>query len=221
MSPGKIVLLVLGIIGVLVASGLLAGGGALVWIDRTVKDSEGYYTAGNIDVQRDSYAVISQPAEINVRGLLMGDWTDLATFKVEGRNNNNTKGTFIGIAPEQDARRYLLNVEHDEVTEFDIHPYEIDYRTIAGELTPDSPAEQTFWTDSAYGPGEQKLEWELESGTYILVMMNEDGSKGIDLTVEVGAKIPGLIWVGVGFLIGGVFALVIAGVLIYIAVRRS
>jgi hypothetical protein len=44
MSAGRVILLVFGIIGVLISIGLLVGGGAILWVDNTIKDSEEIYS---------------------------------------------------------------------------------------------------------------------------------------------------------------------------------
>ena len=37
---------------------------------------------------------------------------------------------------------------------------------------------------------------------------------------EIGARIPNLIWFGVGFLLAGLFLLALGGFLVYVGVRR-
>ena len=50
--------------------------------------------------------------------------------------------------------------------------------------------------------------------------MNEDGSAGVDLTTNLGAKIPLLSIVGSILLAAGVIALIVGGVMVYFGVRR-
>lgn len=221
MSIGKIVLLILGVLGMFVGFGLLISGGTLVWFDRTAKDSEGYYTTDTIELERDSYALVSQPAEMSVSGALIEAWSHLATFKVEGVSNDGSKGIFIGIAREEDAKRYIENIRHDEIAAFEIDSADVGYVRIPGYQKPPPPTSQTFWVETANGPGSQGLYWKLESGSFLLVLMNEDGSPGVDVSTKVGAKVPGLIWIGVGVVIGGIFVLVAASVLVYLGVRRK
>ncbi|KKK74786.1 hypothetical protein LCGC14_2880260, partial [marine sediment metagenome] len=45
-------------------------------------------------------------------------------------------------------------------------------------------------TASAYGEETQTLEWGIKEGTYSLVLMNDDGSQGLDLAVSIGVKYP-------------------------------
>jgi len=50
--------------------------------------------------------------------------------------------------------------------------------------------------------------------------MNEDGSAGIDIDIVLGAKVPLLFGIGVGLLVGGIVALSISILMIYLAARR-
>lgn len=220
MSAGKIVLLVFGIIVLLVAVGLLLAGGALVWVDKALKDSEGFITTETIQLERDSHAITTHPADIDLEARWPWGRSNLATIKVEGSNNDLSKQIFIGIAEESDVEDYLSGVEYDEITEFRIHPYRVDYRNHPGSSVPTAPTSQTFWRVSAYGAGTQTLEWELETGTWVLVLMNADGSAGVDLSGSVGVKVPWIFRLGIGLLIGGIVALIIGIVMVYFAARR-
>jgi hypothetical protein len=220
VSAGKIVLLVFGAIFILISIGMIAGGGTLVWADQTFKDSEGFLTTDTIRLESGGYAITTQPADLNFRGWGPWGWNDFATVKVEGSNNNSAKQIFIGIADEADVSDYLSSVNYDEISEFRIHPYEITYRNHPGSAVPEAPTAQTFWEASAYGSGTRTLEWELQEGNWVLVLMNADGSADIDLSGVVGIKIPWIFGVGLGLLLGGIVLLIIAIVMIVLATRR-
>ncbi len=224
MSAGKVILLVFGGLGLLISVGFLVGGGALLWAGNTIKDSEGFYTTRTIQIEKDSYAIVTGPADIDIeagwdRGLGW-DLGDLVTFKVEGSNNDPSNQIFIGVARESDIDAYLSGVEYDEITDLHIWPYSVDYRNHPGSVVPGAPTSQTFWTKSTVGAGTQILEWELEPGSHSLVLMNDDGSAGVDFDIVFGAKVPLLLAVGVGLLGGGVVVLSISILMIYIAARR-
>lgn len=225
MSAGKILLLIFGIFGLLISISLLVGGGTLLWADSVLKDSEDFYVTEKIEIEKDSYVIVTEPADVDIEAGWDRGWGwdlgDLVTFKVEGSNNNPSKQIFIGIAKESDIDAYLAGVEHDEVTNLNIYPYSIDYTRYSGSIIPEAPTSQIFWTESVYGTGTQILEWEIESGIYSLVLMNEDGSAGIDIDVVLGAKIPLLFGIGIGLLIGGIVALSISIFMIYLVARRS
>jgi len=217
----KIVLLVLGLIVVLVAFGAMAAGGSALWANSNLKDDEGYFSTETILIDKDSHAIVTEPAGIDLEAAWIWDWSNLATIKVGGSNDNSSKQIFIGIAEESDLNDYLSDVEYDEITEFSIYPYNVEYTNHPGDSEPGAPTSQTFWIASAHGDGTQTLEWELEAGTYSLVLMNADGSADVDLSVMVSAKIPWLFGVGVGLLVGGIVALLLGALMIVQVVRRS
>jgi len=224
VSVGKIILLVFGIIGLLISISLLLGGGTLLWADNTIKDSEGFYTTSTIRIEKDSHAIITGPADIDIDVAWNWGWGwdlgDLVTFKIEGSSNDLSNQVFMGIARESDFNAYLSGVEYDEMTRLHIYPFSVDYRNHPGSIIPGAPTSQTFWVASAHGAGTQVLEWELEPGSHSLVIMNDDGSAGVDMDIVLGAKVPLLFGVGVGLLVVGVAGLFTSIVMIYLAVRK-
>ena len=221
VSAGKIVLLVFGIIGLLVAVGLLLVGGFFIWLDIARTDNEGFVTTRTIHLDKTSHAIVTEPVEIDLRAAWLWDWSDFGTIKVEGSNDNPLKQVFIGIARDADVKAYLSNVEYDEIGEWRIWPHRLDYTNHPGTSVPAAPTTQIFWTVSAHGAGTQTLEWELEEDTYSLVLMNDDGSSGVDLSIVMGAKVSWILWIGVGFLAGGAVALIAASLMVYFAARRK
>jgi hypothetical protein len=221
MGIGRILLLIFGVIFLFVGIGLLFGGGAALWANSTFKDDEGYLTTKTLEIEKDSYAVISEPADVDLGSAWVWDWGNLVTFKVEASNDDASKNVFIGLADEQDVDDFLRDVAHDEVTDFDVRPDRLEYRHNPGSSEPGAPTARGFWSESVHGSGTQTLQWELESGSWVLVLMNEDGAAGVDLSVVVGAKIPWLFGAGIGLLVGGVFVLLVAFLMIFFAVRRS
>ena len=220
MSAGKIILLVFGILVVLGAVALLFGGGVLIWANSALTDSEGFFTTKEIGLETNSHAIVTKPADIHLRAAWIWDISNLLTVKVKGENNDTSKEIFIGIADEPDWRAYLDGVAYAEITEFKIYPSEIEYDPHEGNSTPEGPTSKAFWTAKAHGNGTQTLEWELESGSFSLVLMNGDGSAGVDLSIVLGAKMPWIFGMGGGLLVGGVAALLIGSLMIYLAVRR-
>ncbi|MBA7701660.1 hypothetical protein ES703_110404 [subsurface metagenome] len=225
MSAGKIILLVFGVIVVLISFSLMAGGGALIWADATHVDSEGFIKSDAIHIERDSRAVVTGSIEIDEEALRVLNWMGVITvFEVEGRSNNPSKQIFIGVADESDVETYLNNVDYDEITFIDIDWLsfdEVTYTSHLGSSTPIAPTSQTFWAASAHGAGTQTMGWETEVGSHSIVLMNDDGSSGVDLSAIFKAKIPSIFGFGVGLLIGGIVLLIVGGFMVYLAVRRS
>lgn len=230
MSAGRIILLIFGILLFLGSIPLLVGGGTLLWADMVWTDDDGFITTETDQLKSDSYAIVTESADIDIDDEWNWGWGwnvdwdlgDLVTFKVEGTNNDDSKGIFIGVAPESDLIGYLSDVEYDEIIDFSIHSdgFDVDYKNHTGNSSPTAPTSETFWMNSTSGTGTQVLEWELETGTYSLVLMNEDGSRDVDLDVSVGVKASWILGVGIGFVVGGIIALII-GVLMFISSLRG
>jgi len=221
MSAGRIILLVFGALILLGSVGLLLGGGALLWANSALTDSEGFITTRTVQLDQDSYAIVTEPADIDLGAAWLWNWSNLVTFKVEGSNDDPSKQIFMGVAEESDLNAYLNDVDYDEITEFSINPYRLAYTNHQGDSEPAAPTSETFWSASVYGAGTQTLEWELETGSYSLVLMNDDGSAGVDLSVVFGVKVPLVFGIGVGFLVGGMVGLIIGILMVFFAVRRS
>ena len=225
----RIVLLVLGSIALLVAVGLFAGGGAILWVNTSLTDSQGFITTETEQLTTDSHAIVFPHLNLEV-GKVVGRWGvwgpsrgDFVTIKVTVSSNDPPKNIFVGIAEASDAVSYLDNVEYDEIMRVSVsssRSFEIEYLRHTGEATPSDPTTHTFWTLSQHGSGTRALEWSPEAGSYSIVLMNEDGSAGVDLTMEVGAKIPLLSMIGSILLAVGVIPLIIGAIIIYFGIRR-
>lgn len=228
MKAGKIVLLVFGIIILLISLVPLLAGGGLMWAEKALRDSEGFYTTPAIQLEKDSHAIVTGHANID----LGGDWewiswgrrwapSDFLTLKIEGSSNDPSKQIFLGIAQVRDLEAYLNDVEYDEISDFRIHRPSLSYTNHPGTSEPKAPTSEAFWTASAHGEGTQTLEWGIEEGTYSVALMNEDGSRGLNLAVSVGVKVPPVVGgIGIGLLVVGLVLLVVAILMIYLAVRR-
>ena len=226
MSVVKIILLVFGVIIVVVSVGMLFGGGTLLWLERTHTDGEGFIVSDTIHIERDySYAVVTGPIDIDEVALDVLDWMGLATaFAVEG-SNNSEKDIFIGVAEESDVEGYLSDVEYDEMSFGDIHWLSfdaVDYTNHPGSSEPAAPASEEFWKGLVRGGGTQTLEWETEVGSHSIVLMNDDGSAGVDLDAVFKVKVPEeLLAISVGLLFGGIAGLLLGAFMIVWAVHRS
>ena len=225
MSAGKIILLIFGVIGLLISIGLVVGGAGILIADNVIKDNDGFYTTKTIHIDKDSYAVVTGPTDVDINvgwnSGLFWDPGDLVTFRIEGSNADSSNPIFIGIAREWDVDDYLDDVEYDEVKRLHTNRLDIDYRNHSGDIAPEAPTAQTFWEESTYGTGTQVLEWELEEGSYTLVIMNTDGSAGVEANMVFGAKVPLLLGVGIGILVAGIIGLSISILFIVLAARRT
>ena len=224
MSGGKIALLVFGIIFLVGALVLMAGGAGLTWLSTTLENDNGLFAPRTTSLKTNSYAIVSEPFDIDWYDESQGErWgSDFVRVKVEVESNDSSKGVLVGIAREADVDDYLVGVQYDEITEWTSDPFddpEVDYRSHSGSLTPSDPTAEAFWEVSAHGPGRQTIEWKPEMGRWVLVIMNEDGSAGIDVSGALGAEMPWMFWLGLGLLLLGFLALVAGAVMVYFAAR--
>lgn len=218
-----IILVVIGGIVILASAGMVIGGTGILWAERNLSDEEGFLTSGTFRVHSGKHAIILKGGEIDIefdlpRGISIPG--NLATVKTSGESNTD-RPVFIGIAEAQDAISYLSGKNYDEVVEFDwswshVHRTTpvISYKPHVG-LPPDAP-EVVSWVASVSGPGKQTLKWDLEEGSYWVVVMNADASSNVDVDLEVGINSPFLGGLARVFVVGGVLGLLLGGGMIYV-----
>jgi len=219
MSAGKVILVVVGAFLLLVGVGLLIGGGALVGVERTLSDEAGFIAAKSLRLERDTYAVL---APVEIWGDWPWRWDSLGTVRIEAESSDREKPVFLGIAPRQDAESYLRGVAYEEVTGFDSRrEHRAIYEEHPGAAAPRSPASLPFWQTSAQGAGKQTLTWDIAPGSWAVVLMNADGSRGLDLSGSVAARAPWLLGVGIGLLAGGSLLAALGVLAIALVARRA
>ncbi len=208
MSAGRVILIVLGSIGVLFGLALLAGGGFLLWADRTQRD-DGYLTTPTERFATPTYALTRTRLDVDTEGagwVLNDSW--FGKVRIRGESPAE-KTLFIGIGPQAEVAKYLGTVAHADVQDIDFDPFRAKYLPVTGGAPEAPPTDQRFWAASASGVGTQTLTWKVRDGDWSVVLMNADGSRGVAADVDLGAKLSFLLWVAIGVLLGGV--LVVGG----------
>lgn len=209
-SGWKIALIVIGVIVAVVGAALAASGVALL----ALFGSDGTIDSGKHSVSTSSAALVSQTADLK-------DTTDTADvigdprIRISVSGNRAGAGVFVGIGPTPQVDRYLASAPIEEVTDFEVDPFKLVRKRRAGTKVPAAPASQSFWV--AQGSGRQAtLRWKVRDGDYRLVIMNADGSRGVDADGDVGITIPhtttfGWVLIGLGLVLiaGGVIAIVL------------
>lgn len=213
----RILMGLVGIVGLVVATSLLFGGGSLLLLEATLTDEDGFLNSVPFDIEVDGYAVVAGPAQIELTPDAPVDLGEIATFRIRAVHDDPTQGVFVGIADTSDVDTYLGGVPHAIVEDLDDESFSLTYRIDASGEVPGSPGEQPFWIGSTYGSGPQTLEWEIEEGDFSFVLMNEDASDGVSFEAVVGARVPLIRPVGTGLLIGGGVALAIGTLLLALA----
>lgn len=213
MKAGRIALITTGTLAALLAAALLAGA---AWVANADTDFAGYVVSGEHRVQTVSHAFVSHDLDVDSDF----DWVlDRGPkLRVSGESE---QPLFIGIARTPDVERYLAGTEYDEVTDFDIDPFALSAERHPGAYEPSPPTGQTFWVASTHGDGPQTLDWDAEHGEWSIVVMNADGSRGVDAALTLGAHIPHLTWIGVGAGVAGAGFVALAVGLFYLGARPS
>ena len=199
---GRIALVVLGTVAAIFAAGLLVGGCAVVAVDQTLRDDDGFVMSPDRDLRTPTYAIVSERAELDTEGAEWALDAFLGTVRIRAESQT-PRGLFIGIGREDAVTAFLVGVEHDVVTHLDEEP---SYSRQPGRRPARRPG-TTIWAATASGAGEQTLEWEPEDGNWRAVVMNADASRGVSAEVAIGAELDPLLWIGIGLLVvGGLLA---------------
>ena len=212
-TAGRIVAIVAGSILALISLGLLAGGVTGMVYDLTQRDSDGFLMSPSEQFDTASYALVSETLDVDAD---VPQWVIdklIGTVRIESESEQSV---FIGIAAESDADSYVGDVRRAVVTDID----DPDYSPRPGGPPASPPTEETFWVASTSGAGDQVLDWDVEDGDWVIVVMNPDGSAGVTADLRIGAEVDPLIWIALGVLLGGVLLGLGAAALIYVGSRR-
>src|SRR5918994_2064657 len=217
---GRMILIVVGALLALLALASLGGGGVLVAAHATQRDADGYYASGPKPLSTPTHAVVSDSLDIGTSG---PDWLfregRLGTARITA-TGMDAKPIFVGITREWKLAAYLNGVAHDEVTDFDVDPFAVKYAREPGTAAPAAPGAQSFWAEASSGSGPQTVAWPADEGTWAAVVMNADGTPAVRAHVSVAAKVPLLLWLGIGLLSGGAVLAAAGGALIFFGTRK-
>jgi len=215
-TAGRITALVIGSVFVLISLGFLGAGGTALWYDRTQRD-DGYVTTGDQLFSTAGSALVTVPTDLGSPGV---GWLYapglLDEIRIRVAQVNPGPDLFVGIGPSADVGRYLGGVSHTVIDEFWTNKVEI----VPGESSTGPPTMQGFWVASATGSGAQSMEWVPTDGSWSVVVMNADGSPGVAVAADLGARIPALPWIALGMLVAGAIFATGGTLLIVGALRR-
>lgn len=205
---GSIVASLLCLVGV----GAVLAGGALVVIDTTQRDADGYVMSPSERFSTSAYAIETDRINIPVDGPDRLAQELLGNVRIKSDSSSNV---FVGIGRESDVDAYLRGVERETVRDFwGRH----DSSRASGSAPAGSPADQRFWAATASGSGRQALDWKVRDGDWVAVLMNADGSRAVDAKIRIGAELDNLGWIGTGILGGGLVLLALGATGLYLAV---
>ena len=212
---GPVAALVGGSIGAFFAFLLIAIASALFWAAH-YKTDDGFYTTASHTYSTPTRALTTDNLDVNgVPGWLNAS-DHLGRVRIDPTSASG-KPAFIGIARTHDVDGYLDQVAHDEITDFDFDPFATDTVRRAGEARPAMPAAQTFWAASSVDG--RTLDWKVREGDWTVVVMNADGSPGVNLEAKAGAKLPLIGRFAWGFAIPGALLGAVSLVLVVAGAR--
>ena len=221
-TAGRVILVIIASILTLMGLAMLAAGSAMTWAAATQRDDDGYF---HTDVKRfssASYAITSDEVDLGTDAR-PGDWGfepgDLVRIRLRVASGNSDRPVFIGIGRAADVDAYLASVAHDVIRDVRLRPFDVDYRAVVGARQPTTPQGEPFWVVSSAGTNTQSVVWEPDDGTWTIVVMNADASRGVVADVDVGVEIRH-VWLIVGIVIGLAVLLLVAGIVLIIIVAR-
>jgi|HubBroStandDraft_3_1064219.scaffolds.fasta_scaffold46579_2 hypothetical protein len=199
-----------GTVLMLVAVAVLAVGAGALWAD-SHRGRDGYVSTGRQQFDTAGRALTLPSFQI---GDVTPDWL-IRRVRLSATSVSPRHPVFVGIGRSREVNRYLADVSRSELRDFGWDG--ATYANQTGGRTPAPPAKQQFWAATANGRGTQTVSWKLKHGDWEIVVMNADGTAGVDAAVEMGVHTPpllglGLAVVALGLMIGvGGFALVYRG----------
>jgi hypothetical protein len=214
----RVVALALGCLLLLPGIALVAAGGLLLWA-HGVHRSDGFVTSPEDRFTTSTHALVSERIDLRTGADWLPVGTALGDARVEVTADEGDE-VFVGVARAADANAYLRGVSRTEVDAlgFDSPPGNDDQRPGGAPTGP--PADQDFWIAQASGTGLQRVTWSATDGDWMFVVMNADGSAGIDVDARIGAEFPALGTVAWTVLIIGL-GVTVVGVLLVRPGRRQ
>jgi hypothetical protein len=217
-SAARTVSVIFGALAAFLAVGLLIAGGVVLWAN-SKKDHDGYVSTASERFSTSAYAIATDNLDVKIDApgwIINRDHYGKVRLKVKPGTG---KPVFVGIAPTREVERYLSASAHDQLTDVSYSPFRASSDYYPGGRRPAAPATQRFWVASAHGEGNQTLTWNVRRGDWSIVLMNADGSRGVDAGVSAGARLPFLAALGWGSVGGGVLLLAVAGGLMFAGLR--
>jgi Domain of unknown function (DUF4389) len=217
-GAGAVVALVIGVLVLLPGLALAGIGGAGLWLNAQ-RDGAGFVTTPQRLITSPTAAITAEDVDLGLdRGT--ATWATshrLGTLRVRVTAAGGSP-LFVGVAAQSAVNSWLGPVAHDQVT--DIGSGHVEYLRGTGSANAGIPSAQTFWSGSSTGSGTVELRWPIQTGQWGLVIMRADGAPGVQARVDVGASIPALTGVAVGFLVAGLIVLCVGIALIALGAAK-
>lgn len=225
MSIGKVLTIIFGVFFLLLGISLTISGIAIFAVSSIYTDGDGYLTTPQYQLsQPGSVAITMSHIDINIKDTTP-QWiqNDLGKF-VKLRITLSDPSYFIGIGNSTQVEKYLSNVTYTEINNFDLKTG-ITYKsptnpTSTADLSTNKPLNETSFLWDAIGQ-QSVLNWAPKKGSWTIVIMKIDGTKGIDVGVKAGVKIPLLTAIAMFLVVFGMMFVILALVMFVIITRSN
>ena len=214
-GAGRVIAVILASLALLAGLAALTGGGTALVFDQTQRDASGYLMTNSSNYSTDTYALVSDSYRAGASGDRFVARDLLGTVRIR---TDSTQPVFVGIARATAVDSYLANVRREVATRFDAR--RSGFRLHAGGPPAVPPTAEHFWVAQSLGAGTQTLSWTPQNGNWRIVVMNVNGSAGVHTDLAIGARVPHLLWIGIGTLTAGALLLLLGASGLYAAVRR-
>ena len=229
-AKGKTVFLVVGFLLLILGVASISGGGVILFLNLGT-DSEGYALSNVYRVDSSAYAFILEIGSLRIvtpyaqlANQIFGSEA-VAQAKWVVYSVNSSRELFVGYAKAADVKTYVNRMEIEypyPYFEWSAHQYYANINipstavSRAGFGGPArSPSMESFWLTSAHS-NESAVYfspiWGSQEDNRCLVIMNLDGSKGVEADIRLGFKVPILGWLpylliplGIGLCLCGLF----------------
>jgi hypothetical protein len=210
----KVILIVLGAVGILISAGVLIIGAVLL----AVTGGDGFISAGVHDIHSDTPGLVTEPALLRQESTGIDDAGGV-TIRFDITSD---RPVFIGVGPSAEVRKFLGGAEIDEVTKFQARPFTLVTvrRGSPDTPLPSAPGDATFWAAKASGT-HSVLDWHVGTGSYQVVLLAADSSPQMTVRAGLSARVPFLRTLAKWFVGGGVLGLAVAAFLLLWGIRTK
>ncbi len=216
MSAGRVVAIIAGVVVGLIAIGFLIAGTFLTVGYAITAEDGGYFDTASKRFSTTAVAVTTEEADLTAEPAPPEWLWESIDFSLRFRVESSGEEVFLGVASEPEVAEYLGSAAYDQVRE--IRPGEpVRYRSFPGTSSVEPPVDQDFWVAAATGSGTLDVVWDVTDGSWVVVLMNADGSPGVVADIAVGAKSAIILPIGIALLAFGLLLFVLAIVIIVLA----
>jgi hypothetical protein len=183
-APRRIVAAALGAVSLL----FLAVGSAGLYGE--LQKDDGYLSTGYHRFTTERSAIATDDLDIDAGG--GGSFVSRDRYgkvRIQARGGSS-KPLFVGIARSRDVDAFLGGTDHARLRDVDYSPFSASLADHPSSSAPGLPGGRKMWVASSAGAGAQTVTWDVRHGDWSVVVMNADGSPGVDVDARVGANLP-------------------------------